>query len=307
MSTPLLTTKLHVPPVRAERVARPRLHRRLDDGLRLGHRLTLVSAPAGFGKTTLLSDWIGRRQGPVAWLSLDNQDDECARFWAYLVAALQTVEAGLGQDTLHLLQVPQLPPARAILSPLLNDIAALAQVPPTASIVLVLDDYHHISAPQIHEGLAFLLDHQPPNLHLVISTRADPPLPIFRLRARGQLTELRSDDLRFTPGEAADFLNSVMGLDLTPEDVEALEARTEGWIAGLQLAALAMQSPTPAWQGDPSLPRPARCPGVHRRLWRQPPLRAGVPDRRGRAPPDRAAAALSDADLYPGPPEWVAV
>jgi LuxR family maltose regulon positive regulatory protein len=134
---------------------------------------------------------------------------------------------------------------------LVNEIAALAQNLPATNVILVLDDYHHISAPQIHEGLSFLLEHQPPNLHLVISTRADPPLPIFRLRARGQLVELRTDDLRFTPGEAADFLNSVMGLDLAPEDVEALEARTEGWIAGLQLAALAMQSHRPASRGEP--------------------------------------------------------
>jgi LuxR family maltose regulon positive regulatory protein len=241
MSRPLLTTKLFVPPPRPNLVPRPRLIWRLDEGLRVGHRLTLLSAPAGFGKTTLLSDWIGQHEGPVAWLSLDDQDNEPTRFWTYLVAALQMVHADLGQEPLHLLQAAQPPPAEGILSSLLNEIVALAQSPPATDIVLVLDDYHLISTPQIHEGITFLLEHQPHNLHLVISTRADPPLPFFRLRARGQLTDLRSDDLRFTPDEAAAFLNTVMGLDLAPADVEALKTRTEGWIVGLQLAALSLQ------------------------------------------------------------------
>ncbi len=241
MSRLLLTTKLFVPPPRPNLVPRPRLIRELDEGLRLGHRLSLLSAQAGFGKTTLLSDWIGQQEGAVAWLSLDEGDNEPTRFWTYLVAALQTVHADLGQEPLQLLQAAQPPPAQAILSPLLNDIVALAQTPPARDIVLVLDDYHLISTPQIHEGIAFLLEHQPHNLHLVISTRADPPLPFFRLRARGQLTDLRSDDLRFTPDEAAAFLNTVMGLDLAPADVEALEIRTEGWIVGLQLAALSLR------------------------------------------------------------------
>jgi LuxR family maltose regulon positive regulatory protein len=246
MSTPLLTTKLYVPPARPERVPRLRLIRRLDEGLRLGRRLALVSAPAGFGKTTLLSDWVGQHEGPVAWLSLDDADNEPSRFWTYLVAALQTIHADLGQEALHLLQAAQPSPAQGILTPLLNEVAALAQTSPATEIVLVLDDYHLISAPQIHKGITFLLEHQPHNLHLVISTRADPPLSLFRLRARGQLTELRTDDLRFTPGEAAAFLNTVMGLDLMPADVKALETRTEGWIVGLQLAALSLQGRTDA-------------------------------------------------------------
>ncbi len=241
MSTSLLTTKLFVAPPRPNLVPRPRLIRRLDEGLRLGHRLTLLSAQAGFGKTTLLSDWVGQQEGRVAWLSLDEGDNEPACFWTYLVAALQTVQPDLGQESLDLLQAAQPPPAQGVLSPLLNEIVALAQTPPARDIVLVLDDYHLISALQIQEGIATLLEHQPHNLHLVISTRADPHLPLFRLRARGQLTELRTDDLRFTPGEATAFLNTVMGLDLTPADVEALEARTEGWIVGLQLAALSLQ------------------------------------------------------------------
>ena len=246
MSIPLLTTKLHVPPARPERVPRPRLIQRLDEGLRWGHRLTLVSAPAGFGKTTLLSDWIGQHDGAIAWLSLDDQDNEATRFWTYLIAAIQTVHADLGRDALHLLQAAQPLPTQAILGSLLNEIAALAQPPSPRDLVLVLDDYHLISAPQIQEGLAFLLEHQPHNLHLVISTRADPPLPLFRLRARGHLTELRTDDLRFTSEEAATFLNAMMGLDLLPEDIVALETRTEGWIVGLQLAALSLQGRTDA-------------------------------------------------------------
>jgi LuxR family maltose regulon positive regulatory protein len=238
---PLLTTKLFVPPPRPNLVPRPRLIQRLEEGLRSGHRLTLLSAPAGSGKTTLLSDWIGQHEGSVAWLSLDDADNEITRFWTYLVAALQTIHADLGQEPLDLLQAAQPPSVQGILSSLLNEIAALARAQPTADMILVLDDYHLISTAQIHEGIAFLLEHQPHNLHLVISTRADPPVALSRLRARGQLTELRSDDLRFTSEETAIFMNTAMGLDLTPADVEALEVRTEGWIVGLQLAALTLR------------------------------------------------------------------
>jgi LuxR family maltose regulon positive regulatory protein len=157
MSTQLLTTKLFVPPPRPNLVPRLRLIRWLDEGLRLGHRLTLVSAQAGFGKTTLLSDWIGQHEGPVAWLSLDDSDNEPSRFWIYLIAALQMVRADLGQESLHLLEAAQPPPVEGLLSSLLNEIAALAQTPPTTDIVLVLDDYHLISTPQIHEAIALLL------------------------------------------------------------------------------------------------------------------------------------------------------
>jgi len=243
---PLLATKLYVPPQRHNQVPRPRLIQQLGVALQLGRRLILVSAPAGFGKTTLLADWTsGIRlvsgdsneiENRILWLSLDEEDNSPLRFWTYLVAAFQTAHTDLGQATSSLLQLPQLPLPSTLLTPLLNKVAALPE-----TLTLVLDDYHLISAPQVHKGLAFLLDHQPSNLHLVIATRADPPLPIFRLRARGQLTELRSDDLRFTPDEAATFLNSTMDLGLTPEDVQALEARTEGWIVGLQLAALSLQ------------------------------------------------------------------
>jgi len=236
MTTPLLRTKLYIPPVRPGLVPRPRLIQRLDEGLRLGHRLTLVSAPAGFGKTTLLSEWVARCGRPVVWLSLDEGDNAPKRFWAYVVAAFQTVLPRVGEATLAVLQLPQLPPAEAILTPLLNDLAAGPN-----DVILVLDDYHVISAEAIHEGIAFLLDHQSQGLHLGLSTRAAPPFSIVRLRARGQLTELRDAGLRFTAGETEAFLNNLMGLELSPEDVKALAARTEGWIVGLQLAALSMQ------------------------------------------------------------------
>jgi LuxR family maltose regulon positive regulatory protein len=236
MDLPLLQTKLHIPPLRPERVPRPRLIARLDEGLRRGHKLALLSAPAGSGKTTLLSEWIAARGQEAAWLSLDATDNEPARFWAYAIAALRTVQPGLGEETLALLQAPQLPPISSALIPLLNQIAVLAD-----PLVLVLDDYHVISTPALHQGIAFVLEHAPRQLHLVLSTRADPPLPVSRLRARGRLTELRADDLRFTPGEATAFLRDVTGLGLEPAEVDALKARTEGWIVGLQLAALSMQ------------------------------------------------------------------
>jgi len=261
VSRPLLQTKLYIPPVRPELVSRPRLIERLNAGLH--HKLTLVSAPAGFGKTTLLSEWIhsgvssraygvGEEHEPAgevsptlysllptprfAWLSLDEGDNDPAIFLAYVVAALQTIEADVGKGALGALQSPQPPPTEAILTGLINEIAAVPD-----RIVLVLDDYHLIEAQPIHDALTFLLRHLPPQMHLVISTREDPPLPLARLRARGQLTEVRVTDLRFTPSEAAEFLNTRVGLDLSAEDIAALETRTEGWIAGLQLAAISMQ------------------------------------------------------------------
>jgi len=234
MTISLLRTKLYIPPIRSELVSRPRLIERLDAGRH--RKLTLISAPAGFGKTTLLSEWTTRLTDRAAWLSLDKEDNDKVRFWTYVVAALQTVHASLGQDALQLLQGHQQPATQAIVTRLLNQVTSLSQ-----GVIFVLDDYHLISDPTIHEGIAFLLEHLPPQMHVAISTRADPPLPVHRLRARGQLTELRSDDLRFTAGEAAAFLTAAMGLDLAREDVEVLEARTEGWVVGLQLAALSLQ------------------------------------------------------------------
>ncbi len=172
----------------------------------------------------------------MAWLSLDEGDNDLTRFLTYLVAALQTIAAHIGEATLAALQSPQPPPAETLLTALINEIATIPE-----SFVLVLDDYHVIDAKPIEEALSFLLEHLPPQMHLVIATREDPPLPLARLRARGQLTELRAAELRFTSGEAAEFLNRTMGLGLSADDVTALEARTEGWIAGLQLAALSLQ------------------------------------------------------------------
>jgi len=193
---------------------------RLNAGLH--RKLTLISAPAGFGKTTLLSEWVGSCERPVAWLSLDEGDNDPARFWAYVIAALQTVEAGIGEGVLAASQSPQPPPIEAVLTTLVNEIVAIPD-----PFAFVLDDYHVIKAEAIHNALTFLLDHLPPQLHLVLATRADPPLPLARLRARGQLTELRQSDLRFTTDEAAAFLNRVMGLNLSPDHVTALESRTE--------------------------------------------------------------------------------
>jgi len=234
MAGPLLETKLHTPRRRRDLVARPRLSEKLSRGAE--STLTLVSAPAGFGKTTLLAEWLtaaaveGRS---TAWLSLDQRDNDPALFWTYLVAALRAAEHGAA--ALSLLQSPE-PPTEAGLATLLNDLHAIP-----GEVVLVLDDYHVIDAREVHEGMTFLLEHLPPQLHLVIAGRADPALPLARLRGRGELVEIRAADLRFTPDEAAAYLNGVMGLTLSASDVEALEGRTEGWIAALQLAALSMQ------------------------------------------------------------------
>jgi LuxR family maltose regulon positive regulatory protein len=247
MDVPLLTTKLHIPPPRLNLVERRRLIERLDESLRLGCKLSLVSAPAGFGKTTLLSEWVGAIERPVAWLSLDEGDNDPARFLAYLIAALQQVNGATGQLAQSLPRSPQVPLAapapqadaqanEAPVTALINDIVEAA-IP----LVLVLDDYHLIHAAPIHQTVRLLLEHQPPQMHLVISTRADPPLPLPRLRARGQVTEMRARDLRFTEKEAAAFLDRTMGLHLSSEMVAALESRTEGWVAGLQLASLSLQ------------------------------------------------------------------
>ncbi len=240
MAMPLLTTKLYIPPPLPNPVERPRLIERLNEGLH--RKLTLVSAPAGFGKTTLLSEWLAGCEQPAAWLSLDESDNDPTRFLSYTIAALRTIEArqepvgNIAKGVLSALESPQPPPSEAILTTLINEIATIPD-----RIILVLDDYHLIQAQPIHDALTFLLRHLPPQMHLIMATREDPPLPLIRLRARGQSTELRATDLRFTLSEAAEFLNQVMGLDLSAEDIAALERRTEGWIAGLQLAALALQ------------------------------------------------------------------
>ncbi len=230
----LLKTKLNLPPVRTEWVARPRLSEALNDGLR--RKLTLVAAPAGYGKTTLLSAWVRESGGRAAWLSLDRGDNDLARFLTYLVAALQKVESDVGVGVLAPLQSPQPSPIEAVLTLLINDLAAVAE-----PVVVILDDYHLIEAAPIHTALGFLLEHLPAGVHLIMAARADPPLPLARLRGRGQLVELREADLRFTPAEAGDFLAQTMGFRLGKELVAKLTTRTEGWIAGLQLAAVSMK------------------------------------------------------------------
>ena len=237
MSAPILATKLYIPPPRTGVVPRPRLIERMNEGLSARRKLTLISASAGFGKTTLVTEWIASCNQKVAWLSLDEGDGDPIRFLTYLVAALQTVTANIGKGLLANLQSPQPPPIESILIALLNEITATPD-----NFVLILDDYHLIDSKPVDNILTFLLEHLPPQIHLVIASREDPDLPLARLRARGQLTELRVSDLRFTSSEAAEFLNQVIGLNLSAEDVAMLETRTEGWVAGLQLAALSMQS-----------------------------------------------------------------
>ena len=243
MPDDLLQTKLHVPRLRPFLVPRPHLIKALNQGL--AGKLTLISAPAGFGKTTLVSSWIDTLQTEnatlpplstqIAWLSLDKNDHVPARFLSYIIAALQRVDPHIGVSARSMLQASPLP-VPTLLTALLNDIAARPD-----PLVLVLDDYHVIDAQPIDEALAFLLDHMPPQLHLVITTREDPNLPLARLRVRGQLTAVRASDLRFDLTEAAVFLRQTMGLDLSEDNIAALEARTEGWVAGLQLASISLQ------------------------------------------------------------------
>ena len=231
-----LSTKLHVPPLRADALQRARLIRRLSDGVREGRTLTLISAPAGFGKTTLIMAWLQQGQSKVAWLSLDDSDNDPIRFWRYVIAALQTIDADQGSSALTMLTAPQMPPLESVVTVLINDLANSAN-----PIILVINDYHVISDPRIHTSLDFFIDHLPSALHVVIATREDPPLSLPRRRARLQLTEVRATDLRFTLAEAADLLNSIMHLGLTNADIAALGQRTEGWAVGLQMAALSLQ------------------------------------------------------------------
>ncbi len=268
MNEALLQTKLHIPTLRSSYVPRPRLIARLNAGL--DGKLTLISAPAGYGKTTLVTEWLADLRLPIAdfrlngsdrqgkesaftavsgdgeddigtrrraaWLSLDEADNDPSRFLAYLIAAVQQIQPGLGESVGILLRSPQLPPAELILTALVNELAAVPE-----PFTLVLDDYHVIHSLPIHQEITFLLEHQPSRMHLVIMTREDPLLPIARLRARGQVMEIRQEDLCFTNQETADFLGRVMGLDLSLQNVAVLEQRTEGWIAGLQLAALSIR------------------------------------------------------------------
>ncbi len=236
MANPLVETKLYIPRLRRSLVGRPRLSGLLSRGSEA--RLTLISAPAGFGKTTLLTAWLAapaKENRSVAWLSLDENDRQPAVFWTYVITALQTAVPGVGVTVLPLLQSAQ-PQMETVLAAVLNELAAAPK-----DIDLVLDDYHLVDGPDLRDGMTFLLEHLPHHVHLVISSRADPLLPLARLRARGELVEVRAADLRFTPDEVTAYLNDIIGLDLAPDDIAALDARTEGWIAALQLAALSMQ------------------------------------------------------------------
>jgi ATP/maltotriose-dependent transcriptional regulator MalT len=236
-SDTLVSTKLRPSQTRLRLVARPRLIARLERDA--GRKLTLISAPAGFGKTTLLVEWsreVAGDEGSVAWLSLDEGDNDPTRFLTYLVAALRSVEEDIGAGVLSALRSPEQPHIETITAALINELAALPGEPS-----LILDDYHVIDSEPVHRILTYLLEHLPPNAHLIISSRIDPPLQLSRLRARNQMIRLDDAELSFTLEEAATFLNSVMGLELSAEDIAALERRTEGWIAGLQLAALSMR------------------------------------------------------------------
>lgn len=236
----LLTTKIHIPPTPHTLTPRPRLVQTLEQSLRPGHKLTALLAPAGFGKTMLLSEWIDRRwcRGSascrVAWVGLDEGDNDPLRCLTYIIASLQTVEPHLGAAAMNALQDDS--PLEEVLDLLLNDLARCIE-----PVVLALDDYHLIESRAVHDVLAYLLEHLPPDVHLILASRADPPLPLARLRGRRQLSELRMADLRFNRDETQLFLNEMMGLALAPAQIEALEGRTEGWIAGLQLAALSLQ------------------------------------------------------------------
>ena len=248
MVSPLVETKLLKPQPRRDAVTRPRLTELLDQGRRV--RLTLVSAPAGFGKTTLLSG-LARPDGddrPVAWVSLEEGDGDPARFWTYVVTAVQRALPEVGASALALLATRQ-PSLDSVLATLVNELITA----PT-ELDLVLDDYHLVDTPDLRPSVAFLLEHLPSHVHVIISTRVDPSLPLARLRARGELVEIRAADLRFTVPEVAAYLNDVAALDLTTGDIAALETRTEGWIAALQLAALSLQGHPAPERSSPPLP-----------------------------------------------------
>ncbi|UCD99708.1 MAG: helix-turn-helix transcriptional regulator, partial [Chloroflexota bacterium] len=234
MATPLLNTKLYIPQTSPDLVSRPHLISKLNAVVKV--KFALISAPAGFGKSTLMSEWARSIDKPVAWLSLDEGENNLKRFLSYLIAAFQQIDGSVGERILSSLEATDNPPVEPLITILINEIAELREV-----FYLVLDDYHLITSQKINEALNFFLDHLPSNAHLVISARVDPTLPLSRYRARGQMIEIRLDDLRFTEAEVTAFLNELIGLDLSPADILALLARTEGWITGLHLAALSMQ------------------------------------------------------------------
>jgi LuxR family transcriptional regulator, maltose regulon positive regulatory protein len=236
MQTQLLFTKLYAPPFLPSRVSRARLTDQISRSIHDGLKLVLLAAPAGSGKTVILSEWMAQCPVNSTWLSLDEGDNDPVRFWDYVVAALQKFDARIGQASLPLLHEPTPLPIQSILVTLINEIGAVPD-----HFALVLDDYHVVNAPAIHEGLAFLLDRLPPTMHIVMTTRNDPPLPLARLRARNELLELRASDLQFNAVETSHFVSRLTGIQLEANALKALNTRTEGWAAGLQLAALAMR------------------------------------------------------------------
>ncbi len=231
---PVLKTKLLIPSIRTNHVARPRLITKLNDNLEKS--LILISAPAGYGKTTLLAEWIATSKIPLGWVSLDEYDNDLARFWAYSIAALENIQTNIGSNTRVLIKNSPFFPTTTFLPTLINDISESS-----ASFFLILDDYQFITNPVIHDTLGYMVDHLPSQMHLVIATRGDPPLPLPRLRSRYQVAEIREKDLRFTSEEVAQYLRNCIGLELPVEDIRALEARTEGWIVGLQTASLSIR------------------------------------------------------------------
>jgi len=236
MSIPQLKTKLIIPPQRPNLVIRSHLAARLEEGQRHGNRLTLVSAKAGSGKTTLVSDWVHQQKHPVAWLSLDSGDNDSERFFGYLAAALNNADIKFSQPSLSQMKTHHLPPPEILFAELIN-----TETEEFLPFVIVLDDYHLIQNESIHQAVEFLVEHKPPDVHLICITRADPPLPLARLRARSQVVEIRDSHLRFSSQETAQFLRETMALDLSADVISTLEKRTEGWVAGLQLAAISVR------------------------------------------------------------------
>ena len=276
----LLTTKLYIPQLTLDLVPRPHLYERLDEGLT--RKLTLVSAPTGFGKSTLVTGWLSERDQPAAWLSLDQGDNDPVRFWTYLIAAIQTIHQEMGVEARQIVSAPQLRSTEPVAISLINDISQLAH-----DLIVVLDDYHIIEAGQVHAGLSYLLEHQPPNLHIILITRVDPSISLARLRAHSQLIEIRAEDLQFSTEEAATLFNEKMGLNLKPEQIEALNTHTESWVVGLQLAALSLK-------GQPSYD--TFIEAVHRGT----PVHPGLPYRRSPGYAARCAAWVPAAHVNPG-------
>ncbi|MCP4418092.1 MAG: hypothetical protein GY805_15825, partial [Chloroflexi bacterium] len=240
LSGDLLQTKLYVPqrPIGRQRpflIPRPHLIKQLNQGIQ-NCKLTLISAPAGFGKSTLVSGWLAESDIQAAWLSLDQGDNDPVRFWTYLIAAIQTIHQEVGVEARQIISAPQLRNTEPVAISLINDISQL-----THDLIMVLDDYHLIEAGQVHASLSYLLEHLPQNLHLILITRVDPPLSLARLRAHGRLVEFRASDLQFSSDEATILFNDMASLNLNPKQVEALNRRAEGWIVGLNLAALSLK------------------------------------------------------------------